>query len=144
MSIDIRNVEDEKSSIELKTPSSLRHIGTAISAFNLFLKKYGVTDTSASQATVVLRELLVNGMKHGNRYNTAYDVHTRIEHIQGKKFKIEVEDRGGGFDYESIETVIPEDPRCIHKRGFILIKAYSDRFEFNKKGNRVTAYISAL
>ncbi|MBA7636369.1 hypothetical protein ES703_43987 [subsurface metagenome] len=36
---------------------------------------------------------------------------------------------------------LPEDPRYIQKRGYILINALSEQIEFNSKGNHITVYM---
>lgn len=137
------NIQFERGSVSFRVPSSVKSIGVAIRKLNQFLKKYRVAELSVTQATIILRELMVNAITHGNRGNDSYPVHVVLEHLRGNEFKIVVEDMGSGFNYTGIDTGIPENPKAIPNRGFALIKAYTDRFEFNDKGNRVAAYFSA-
>ncbi len=129
---------------KLKTASCPSHVGQVISNFSDFLRIHKVSNQSINQAIIVLRELLVNAIKHGNRYNKAFPVTICVNQIQENRFKISVTDFGAGFDYKSLDTKLPENPKEIKTRGFKLIKAYTDYFEFNQEGNRVTAYISTL
>ena len=46
-----------------------------------------------------------------------------------------------GFDYGKLRMLPQADPRRIGKRGFILIKALSDKIEFNEIGNRITVRV---
>lgn len=63
----------------------------------------------------------------------------RVEHLRGAQIKTSVEDEGEGFDYTDLDLSIPEDPRKIKRRGLILINACSEKIEFNRPGNLVTA-----
>jgi len=128
--------------LAFKVPSSVASIGSAIQKLNRFLKSYGVSELSTTEATIVLRELLVNAITHGNKGNDSVPVSITIEHLRGNEFKIVVEDMGNGFNYAAIDTGIPENPRAIPNRGYALIKTYTDHFEFNDRGNRVAAYFS--
>ncbi len=91
---------------------------------------------------IVLRELLLNAVIHGNKNMPERIVKCSIKKLEKRRFKIEVEDEGSGFDYKSLDMKIPEDPRYIQKRGYAIINALSDQIEFNSKGNQVTVYMS--
>ncbi|MBT3224757.1 MAG: ATP-binding protein [Deltaproteobacteria bacterium] len=135
--------ERDKDHVSLEIPSSISSIGSALKMLNHFLKQYDVSELSTTQATVVLRELMVNAITHGNKDDASSSVNIRLEHIKGKEFKIVVEDMGAGFNYAAIDTRIPDNPKTIQNRGYALIKAYTNRFEFNRKGNCIAAYFSA-
>lgn len=128
--------------ISFKTPSCPSNIGDVVSSFADYLKSNEIRAIPANQAIIVLRELLSNAMKHGNKYDKKTPVTIWIDRVQNNKFKITVKDLGCGFDYHSLDTTLPEDPKNLTKRGFKLVKAYTDSFEFNSSGNQVTAYLS--
>lgn len=128
--------------VSFMVPSSVASIGSAIKKLSRFLKNYKVSELSTTEATIILRELLVNAITHGNKGNDSIPVNIVIEHIRGNEFRIVVEDMGNGFNYAAIDTGIPDNPKAIPNRGYALIEAYTDRFEFNDKGNRVAAYFS--
>jgi anti-sigma regulatory factor (Ser/Thr protein kinase) len=130
--------------LQLEIPSDLGRIGTAISALDRFLKQHRVSGQSMARATVILRELVVNAITHGSRGKAASYISITVERADRLDFKITVEDTGSGFNYAALDTHLPDNPRVIQKRGYALIKASSQRYEFNAKGNRVTAYFSDL
>lgn len=130
-------------SMRLKTSSTFNEIGAVLTAVVDFLRCHDVGGQAANQTIIVIRELLINAMKHGNKFNERTPVTICISKIKGKQFKIVVQDFGDGFDYKRLETALPDDPKNLRSRGYRLVKAYSDSFEFNQRGNEVTAYISA-
>ncbi len=132
----------DENTVLLKTPSSQNGVGSVITAFSDYLKQQGISDHSINRAIIVLRELLVNAIQHGNKHNAAYPVTIGVRKLEQNKVKILVKDYGRGFDYRSLDTRLPENPRKIHTRGYRLIKAFCDSFEFNREGNEVTAYVS--
>lgn len=134
------SISFEADCVSFKVPSSLTSIGPAIKSLNQFLKRYGVSELSVTRATIILRELLVNAIMHGNNNDPSVPVIVMIERVQKNEFKIVVEDKGSGFNYAAIDTGIPDNPKAIPNRGYALIKAYSSHFEFNDRGNRVAAY----
>jgi serine/threonine-protein kinase RsbW len=107
--------------------------------FDRFIKQYDFVDYQGM--VIVLRELLINAIVHGNKERLESIVTCRIDGIEGKMFKIEVEDEGSGFDYKSINMDIPEDPRALKRRGYILINALSDQIIFKGKGNQIIVYM---
>ncbi len=66
----------------------------------------------------------------------------KITAEDGGGFSITVEDMGDGFDYSELSMGLPEDPRRLRNRGYVLINAMAERLTFNAPGNRVTALVS--
>lgn len=135
-------IENSGDSIVLKTPSSRNQVGDVISTFSDFLLEKGISGYSVNRAIIVLRELLINAIEHGNRHNKAFPVTIGIDQLNESKVKISVKDLGCGFDHSHLDTAIPDNPKRMHSRGFRLVNAVTDSFEFNREGNEVTAYIS--
>ena len=127
--------------VSFEMPSQSRYVPRAVDACEDFLRERDVYESSG--LTVILRELLANAIRHGNLNTPQRRVSARVEQEVDGRFKVIVEDEGAGFDSKSIDMRLPDDPRYIRKRGYLLIRALSDRLEFNPKGNRVTAYVSA-
>ena len=90
---------------------------------------------------IVLRELLLNALIHGNKNAAERHIKCRIEKLEKTRLRIEVEDEGSGFDYQRLDMSLPENPRHLKRRGYVLINALSDSIEFNSKGNCITAYV---
>ncbi|MBA7522189.1 hypothetical protein ES705_14306 [subsurface metagenome] len=91
---------------------------------------------------IVLRELLLNALIHGNKSVAERHIKCRIEKLEKAEFRIEVEDEGNGFDYQNLDMRLPKNPHRLKRRGYILINALSDRIEFNSRGNCITAYVT--
>ena len=91
---------------------------------------------------VVLRELLFNAIEYGACGEHEDEVSCWIERLTEPQVKITVEDHGEGFRPDTVNMSLPENPKHVDHRGYILINALSDRLEFNDKANRITAYIS--
>lgn len=110
----------------------MRHYGD-------FLAKEGMTQPA--EAKIVLRELLINAIDHGNKQSAGRLVRCHVEHLATSQLKLEVEDEGEGFPYWALKTDLPDNPQDISRRGYLLIKALSDEVQFNDRGNRVTVLI---
>ncbi|HEB11695.1 MAG TPA: ATP-binding protein [Spirochaetales bacterium] len=91
---------------------------------------------------IVLRELLLNALIHGNNNVAERHIKCRIEKLEKARLRVEVEDEGSGFDYQNLDMRLPENPCLLERRGYILINALSDSIEFNSRGNCITAYVT--
>ncbi|HEC60648.1 MAG TPA: ATP-binding protein [bacterium] len=101
-----------------------------------------VKDENRSGLMIVLRELLLNAVIHGNNNVAERHINCRIEKLEKTRLRVEVEDEGSGFDYRNLDMRLPENPNHLKRRGYILINALSDRIEFNSRGNCITAYVT--
>jgi anti-sigma regulatory factor (Ser/Thr protein kinase) len=131
----------DKESIAFILPSDPAFIHQVIREAQAFLQEYGIKDTT--KISVVLRELLSNAIAHGNRNVAALAVNCRLERTGEGQFMIVVEDEGEGFDFASLDTSLPDDPRNIRNRGYVLIRNICSELGFNERGNQVTVLIDA-
>lgn len=83
---------------------------------------------------LILNELVINGVFHGNECEDTKCVNLSLEVIDGKII-IEVEDEGRGIDYD-FSNYNPLDLKCSG-RGLVLVKGLSDELIVNN--NRITA-----
>lgn len=90
---------------------------------------------------IVLRELLDNALRYGNKYETQRYVRCSVSNIRKNQITIVVEDEGTGFDHTALDLQIPEDPRDLEHRGYKLVSALCKTLKFNEKGNRITVRI---
>jgi anti-sigma regulatory factor (Ser/Thr protein kinase) len=134
-------VKRDGKSISFVLPSDLAVIHPTVRGIEDFARDCGVGDTSA--LSVVLRELLANAVVHGNFNSPARTVRGRVEHIAEGQFRIAVEDEGEGFDYAALDMSLPEDPRNIRNRGYVIVRNICSVLEFNERGNKVTVVIEA-
>lgn len=93
---------------------------------------------------VVMRELLLNAIVHGNGNNPQKTVFCDIKAIDETRFQLEVKDQGEGFDHKALDLSLPEKPNKLRKRGLILVSGFSEKLEFNKKGNHATARLNSV
>lgn len=104
-----------------------------------FAQGFGIDDIS--RLSVVLRELMANAVTHGNHNAPGLTVTGSVQHLRKGLFRIVVEDEGEGFDYASLETALPDDPRGMQNRGYVLIRNICSAIEVNARGNRVTVHL---
>ena len=90
---------------------------------------------------IISYELLSNAIEHGNKNNPEKNVFFEISFLLEKKFRITVEDEGEGFDFKAFSCASDSGQSSI-KRGYHLIEVFSDKIEYNNKGNRISVYFS--
>lgn len=98
----------------------------------------GYADETIRKMKIVLTELLVNAVVHGNGRN-----HTRkvvVGHfVDRKQVTVSILDEGTGFDPTSIpDPTLPENLEKPCGRGLYIVQHYVESMTFNKTGNRVT------
>ncbi|HEC61400.1 MAG TPA: ATP-binding protein [bacterium] len=135
------DVFQEGDSLAFKLSSELALVDQVVAECNRYFELAGVTEPSTLD--LVVQELLVNAIRHGNHNEVSKLVKCRIASVEGRAFEIVVEDEGGGFDYRKLRMRLPEDPRRASRRGYILINALAEIIEFNETGNRVTVRVRA-
>jgi len=122
-------------------PSQTEYVESALVRASFFLNSLDEPDRD--KGLLVLRELLLNAVVHGNRNNKDKKVHWSIAFLPQGGLEIAVEDEGRGFNYEKVEKLIPENPRSITKRGYMLIHALSSDVRFNQAGNQIRVFITS-
>ena len=98
----------------------------------------GHQDEQIRKMKIVLTELLVNAIVHGNRKN--YKKKVVVGHIVDRKSAIvAILDEGEGFNPASIpDPTLPENIERPCGRGLFIVRHYVDSITFNETGNRVT------
>lgn len=134
------SINEKDNLIEFKISSDMKLVDRLILSTKEYLEQFNISDFS--EFRLVLRELLINAVEHGNKNNFQKTVSCDIEHLGNFRFKLTIQDQGKGFDLKEININMPDDPRQIRSRGYALINSYSDRVEFNETGNRVIVHIS--
>jgi sigma-B regulation protein RsbU (phosphoserine phosphatase) len=110
-----------------------RTIAVILSSMDAF----GYPDEHIRKMKVVLTELLVNAILHGNRRDFSKKV--TIGHIVDKKAAvISILDEGNGFDPAKVpDPTLPENLSRDCGRGLYIAYHYVDQISFSEKGNRV-------
>ncbi|HEY8361717.1 MAG TPA: ATP-binding protein [Tissierellaceae bacterium] len=83
---------------------------------------------------LILNELIINGVLHGNNCISTKCVKLDLE-IKGNKITIQVQDEGQGIDYD-LKSYNPNDLKCCG-RGLVIVNGLSDEFYIEK--NKVVA-----
>lgn len=133
-------IDESDSSITFLCSSEMRLVDRVITESIEFMKQFGIDE--CKDLKLVLRELLINAVEHGNLGIVERSLSCSLEHIGNRRFKVVVEDEGDGFDFRNLDMNPPSDPRQVRNRGYVIINAMADEIQFNEKGNRVTAYVS--
>ncbi len=94
-----------------------------------------------SDFKVVLRELFINAVEHGNGHDAKKTILVELMRVNDREIRLVLEDEGNGFDHDKLDTNLSRDPRKRAKRGFALIELFSNQLKFNEQGNRITAYL---
>jgi anti-sigma regulatory factor (Ser/Thr protein kinase) len=103
-----------------------------------FARRQGVFDSDG--LLLVVRELLMNAIVHGNESDPTRMALIRVAH-RGAHFEVQVDDEGEGFDFESLILGLPEDPQSLTKRGLVLTHELSEELSFERGGSRVRAIV---
>ena len=134
------SIDETQNAITFTFSSSQREVERVLQEYKPFMQKLEVTELS--EFNIVLRELLINAIEHGNMNMVERRVIASVEHLGKRRFKLTVEDEGKGFDYEHLDMNPPEDPRNKRRRGYALIHAFADEIQFEKQGSRVIVFVA--
>lgn len=119
----------------------IRHIeemGHAISVILAALDSSGFQDDAIRKMKIVLTELLVNGLIHGNRKNGTKKL-TIGHSITPHRAVISVMDEGNGFDPSTVpDPTLAENLEKPSGRGLFIVRHFVDSMMFNQTGNRIT------
>jgi serine/threonine-protein kinase RsbW len=92
---------------------------------------------------VVLNELIVNAIVHGNKNNTNKWIKVKIGITENGYAFFIIEDEGEGFDFKSfiekdfeIEDTVDIKHLKESGRGVLIVKKLCDKLKFNEKGNK--------
>lgn len=83
---------------------------------------------------LILNELIINSVVHGNEFNRNKCVNLCLE-VVGNTIRIEVADEGKGIDF-NISSYDPEELKCCG-RGLVIVDGLSDEMYFDN--NKVVA-----
>lgn len=83
---------------------------------------------------LILNELIINSVIHGNQSNRCKCVKLQLEVI-GDSLRIEVSDEGSGVNFD-ISSYNPEELKCCG-RGLVIVNGLSDEFTIER--NKVVA-----
>lgn len=127
-------------------PSDTSCICDLISGILAFIQdSHGpIDDCVEFELKVILNELILNAVKHGNKYVYSKKVKASVSTTREGYVSFLIEDEGEGYDYQCRLNNSQDalDDICNLKetgRGILIVSNLCDKIKFNKKGNRVLA-----
>lgn len=133
-------MDEDEGALSFVFSSQMHLVDRVIQSARAFLSGLGIHHHS--EFRLVLRELLINAVEHGNKNIAEKQVVVKIISLENRNFRIDVEDEGEGFDYTSLNMQIPQDASQMRKRGYPMVKAFTDSIQWDKNGKHVTVWIS--
>ena len=91
------------------------------------------------EINLLMREGLMNAVKHGNAFALDKLVHFSIRFSPPDTILIEIEDQGKGFQWHEVGHDLPED-YAESGRGIFIIRQYCSLVKYNAKGNHLTIH----
>jgi len=102
------------------------------------LERYEYSSRDVFSMRLAIEEAIVNAIKHGNRRDTAKNIHVSWT-VCPQRIVVTVEDEGPGFDLSAVpDCTAEENLDKPSGRGITLMKSFLSSVEYNERGNRVT------
>ncbi len=121
----------------LNIPSSMDNLREVEKAIDEFSSECQINEDKYGKILIAVLEAANNAIMHGNKLDINKEVRIGFK-LDKKKLQVSVEDKGEGFDYESIpDPTAPENIEKVNGRGIFLMKQLSDRISFNDDGTIV-------
>ncbi len=103
-----------------------------------------VSEDILFEVRVILNELIVNAICHGNNCDDKKDTYVTIKVVNQSYLYICVRDEGCGFnhkiDINKLNEYVEENNKSYneHGRGLIIVEQLCDKVRFNSCGNKVS------
>lgn len=97
-----------------------------------FARDTGVEEEDQHRIGMAVREIMVNAVTHGNRYNAQKSVKVSVERSP-EELVVRISDEGEGFDPETLPNPLAQENLLRNSgRGIFLVKAFMDEFRVRK------------
>lgn len=130
--------ERDNDRLYVELESRIDEVDAVIEEVRRFLDARGVADDSA--IILVLRELVNNGIEHGNAKDADKTVAVEVAAVEDERYRIMVRDEGAGFDHQALDLTLPDDPTRVRNRGLALVNNFADQLDF--ESGTVTAWLT--
>ena len=124
--------------IEQSMRSEVSAISPFVDKLMVFIRKCQCVPGNEFDVEISLREVLANGVIHGNHEDPSKHVYVDLRCVPDKEVSIVVRDEGSGFS--STELPNPtgaERLQSMHGRGIYLMKSLMDEVHFERGGTVV-------
>lgn len=124
-------------------PSILDRIGTVVDDLIRCLQNDcgGIYDETVFDLRVILNEVLINAIIHGNCEDASKNVKIDAGITEDGDIFLIIEDEGAGYDFSefcSRQKFLSEtDYMNENGRGIMIIRGLCDKVKVNKKGNKI-------
>ena len=113
---------------KMEIPSDLEYVQEVSRRIISILQKYKLPESLLMDMRLLVEEMVINGIRHGNKFATENFVLVEYK-ATPEGIEIIVRDEGEGFDYENTEG-----------KGLRLVKSIADSVEFSKGGAQIKIY----
>ncbi len=122
--------------ITVSFSSSIKIMNIVLETLEEMLATLGMDVEKHWKVFLALREVVSNGIVHGNRKDPEKKVQIKVSY--GRRLRFEVKDQGEEFDFEGILKKGQEDIMRERGRGLCIVKQVMDvvRYEF-QNGNLI-------
>ena len=127
-------------------PSDIKNVCSVVdNVVSCFGDTYpSISEDILFELKVVLNELFLNAIKHGNKGDSTKCVKLVVDLKREKYIRIFIEDQGEGFNFKSLIEKSKKSIRVNNfldmketGRGILIVDSLCDKITYNKKGNRV-------
>jgi serine/threonine-protein kinase RsbW len=123
--------------VKFTIPSDLAAVREVQSSILDDIKRHGYGSESTFAIKLALEEVLINAIKHGNKFDPKKKVHVE-SNVTREMAEIIIEDEGAGFERVEVpDPTLTENLTKCSGRGILLIEAYMSSVEYSNKGRRV-------
>lgn len=127
-------------------PSDINCVGNAVEEVLGYIQELCTTvqECTLFELKVVLNELILNAIRHGNKGQITKNVSITTGIAKADQVFIIVADEGEGYDYKcivernsNIEEMLDICDMKETGRGIFLVKNLCDKIKYNNKGNKI-------
>jgi anti-anti-sigma factor len=133
-------VNEESDHLEIRLSSRLDLVDRVVGQAGLYLPQ--LATEAGFGFKLIVRELMINAIEHGNKSNPDKLVRVEIRPLEGDRVKVIVEDQGEGFDWATIDFVMKDADETVRERGLALVNRYADALEWENGGRAALAWYS--
>ncbi len=128
-----------KNSLTITFGSTMKNVDKACTLGLKFLSQLIHNFQHEFEVNLLMREGLMNAVKHGNGLDPAKPVRFSIRVCQPDTILMEIVDQGKGFQWHEVGHDLPED-YSESGRGIFIIRQYCSLVKYNAKGNHLTIH----
>jgi len=138
----LRRARNKASTVESELSSTLESTVESVDAAEESVRRFaqdaGFADEDVYFMGLAAREILVNAVVHGNRFDPNKKVTLQLS-LEAGRFTIDVLDEGAGFECGAVpDPRLAENRERLSGRGIAMAKAIMDEFSVEKKLPRGT------